>query len=257
MSTTDADIRPDQPTAAGAVADDLARMILGELAPGSSLPSEAALATRYAVSRLTIREAVKLLEGRGLLEIARGRKAVVREPDGAAFADFLTSIIRYDPKGLFDLVEIRLSLEVQSATLAAKRASRAGIAAIESELQGMRDTIGDPGQAMTHEQEMGFHTHDVGFHEAVALASGNRILGFLFEAMAQPLREGFFISRRGHEKRGHTLHDTIEAHQRILDCIKAGNGRAAAEAMRLHIKDTERDIRVALSQLALRPSGQI
>jgi|SRR5690554_1892475 len=245
--------RDDQPTAAGAVAEHLAQMILGELTPGSSLPSEAALATRYAVSRLTIREAVKLLEGRGLLEIARGRKAVVREPDGAAFADFLTSIIRYDPKGLFDLVEIRLSLEVQSATLAAKRANRAGIAAIESELQGMRDTAGAPGQPMSDDQELSFHTHDVGFHEAVALASGNRILGFLFEAMAQPLREGFFISRRGHEKRGHTRHDTIEAHQRILDCIKAGNGRAAAEAMRLHIKDTERDIRVALSQLAHQP----
>ncbi|WDQ99473.1 FCD domain-containing protein [Devosia sp. J2-20] len=254
MSTTDGDTRVDQPTAASAVADDLARMILAELAPGSSLPSEAELATRYAVSRLTIREAVKLLEGRGLLELARGRKAVVREPDGAAFGDFLTSVIRYDPKGLFDLVEIRLSLEVQSATLAAKRASRAAIAAIESELQGMRDTVGVRGEPMTHAQELGFHTHDVGFHEAVALASGNRILGFLFEAMSQPLREGFFISRRGHEKRGHTLHETIEAHQRILDCIKAGNGRTAAEAMRVHIKDTERDIRVALSQLALRPS---
>lgn len=256
MSTTDGDTRVDQPTAASAVAGDLARMILAELAPGSSLPSEAALATRYAVSRLTIREAVKLLEGRGLLELARGRKAVVREPDGAAFGDFLTSVIRYDPKGLFDLVEIRLSLEVQSATLAAKRASRAAIAAIESELQGMRDTISPPGETMSHQQELGFHTHDVGFHEAVALASGNRILGFLFEAMAQPLREGFFISRRGHEKRGHTLHGTIEAHQRILDCIKAGNSRAAAEAMRVHIKDTERDIRVAVSQLALRPTDQ-
>jgi GntR family transcriptional repressor for pyruvate dehydrogenase complex len=239
-----------------AIADALARSILDEMAPGLSLPSEAELAARYDVSRLTIREAVKLLEGRGLLVIARGRKAVVREPDGAAFADFLTSIIRYDAKGLFDLVEVRLSLEVQSATLAAKRATRAGIAAIESELQGMRDTVGKPGDTMSHDQELGFHTHDVGFHEAVALASGNRVLGYLFEAMSQPLREGFFISRRGHEQRGHTLHDTIDAHQRILDCIKAGNGRAAAEAMRLHLKDTERDIRVAVSQLALRPGAR-
>ena len=254
MRTTDDASRADQPTAASAVADDLARMILAELTPGSSLPSEAELALRYAVSRLTIREAVKLLEGRGLLELARGRKALVREPDGAAFADFLTSVIRYDPKGLFDLVEIRLSLEVQSATLAARRASRAAIAAIEGELQGMRDTLGPPGQPLSHAQERAFHTHDVGFHEAVALASGNRILGFLFEAMAQPLREGFFISRRGHEQRGHTLHGTVEAHQRILDCIRAGNGRAAADAMRLHIKDTERDIRVAVSQLALQPA---
>lgn len=255
MTISEGQQRLDQPTAAMAVAEALARIILTEMSPGISLPSEAELATRYDVSRLTIREAVKLLEGRGLLAIARGRKAVVREPDGAAFADFLTSVIRYDPKGLFDLVEVRLSLEVQSATLAAKRATRAGIAAIESELQGMRDTLRPPGTTMTHQQELEFHTHDVGFHEAVALASGNRVLGFLFEAMATPLREGFFISRRGHEQRGHTLHDTILAHQRILDCIKAGNSRSAAEAMRSHLKDTERDIRAALSQLALRPSA--
>ena len=253
MTLSDGDARPDQPTAAMAVADALARIILSEMSPGISLPSEADLAARYDVSRLTIREAVKLLEGRGLLAIARGRKAVVRAPDGAAFADFLTSMIRYDSKGLFDLIEVRLSLEVQSATLAAKRATRAGIAAIENELQGMQDTVGLPGADMTPEQELAFHTHDVGFHEAIALASGNRVLGFLFEAMSTPLREGFFISRRGHEQRGHTLHDTILAHQRILDCIKAGNSRAAAEAMRAHLKDTERDIRTALSQLALRP----
>jgi GntR family transcriptional repressor for pyruvate dehydrogenase complex len=255
VTTLEGPARPDQPTAAVAVAEALARIILTEMSPGVSLPSEAELAAHYQVSRLTIREAVKLVEGRGLLAISRGRKAVVREPDGAAFADFLTSVIRYDSKGLFDLVEVRLSLEVQSATLAAKRATRAGIAAIESELQGMRDAMGAAGEIMTHEQELGFHTHDVGFHEAIALASGNRVLGYLFEAMAVPLREGFFISRRGHEQRGHTLHDTILAHQRILDCIKAGNSRTAADAMRTHLKDTERDIRAALSQLALRPTS--
>ncbi|MET3924345.1 FadR/GntR family transcriptional regulator [Devosia sp. 2618] len=252
MSTLNDAARSEIPTASTSVADDLARMVLSELAPGLSLPSEADLATRYGVSRLTIREAVKLLEGRGLLVIARGRKAVVREPDGKIFADFLTSVIRHDAKGLFDLIEVRLSLEVQSATLAAKRATRAGIAAIESELQGMRDALGASGEQMSHDQESRFHTHDVGFHEAVALASGNRVLGFLFEAMAQPLREGFFISRRGHEQRGHTVEDTIGAHQRILDCIKDGNGRAAGEAMRIHLKDTERDIRAALTQLSRR-----
>jgi GntR family transcriptional repressor for pyruvate dehydrogenase complex len=239
------EIRPDQPSAANVVADDLADMILNTMTPGSSLPSEADLAERYAVSRLTIREAVKLLAGRGLLELARGKRAMVREPDGAAFADFLISVLHNDSKGLFDLVEVRLSLEVQSATLAAKRANRAGIAAIESALQGMRDAeaASDP------DAETRFHDFDVGFHEAVALASGNRILGYLFEAMAGPLRNGIQISRQGHASRGHTLADTITHHQRILDAIRAGNARAAAEAMRLHLKDTERDINKALSNM--------
>ena len=235
-------LRGDTAGITALVAEDLAQLILTQMAPGQSLPSEAELATRYAVSRLTIREAVKLLAGRGLLELARGRKATVRVPDGSALTDFLTSVIRYDSKGMFDLIEVRMSLEVQSATFAAKRASRAGVAAIESALQGMRDAA----EATDAEAEARFHSCDVGFHEAVALASGNRLLGFMFEAMAGPLREALFISRRGHQSRGHTLSCTIDAHQRILDCIRSGNGRAAGEAMRLHLKDTERDIQMAL-----------
>ena len=236
-------------TAAGSVADAVAAMIMDELAPGTSLPSEAVLADRFGVSRLTLRESLKLLEGRGLVVLARGKKAVVREPDGAAFCDFLSMLISHDPKGLFDIIEVRLSLEVQAATLAAKRSTRASIAALESALAGMRDAAGSTGLT-DPEREAAFHAADVAFHEAVALASGNRVLGALFEAMSGPLREGFHISRRGHEQRGHTVFDTIAAHQRILECIREGNGRAAADAMRVHLKDTERDIRMALSRLA-------
>lgn len=246
--------RGEGPSAASSVAEELTALVLGELAPGSSLPSEAELALRYGVSRLTVREAIKMLAGRGLLELSRGRRAVVREPDGAAFGDFLKSIVKYDAKGIFDLVEVRLSLEVQSATLAARRASRAGFAAVESALQGMRDAAAamhrdDP------DSEMQFHQNDIGFHEAIALASGNRVLSFLFEAMATPLQDSFFISRSGHLLRGHTIEDTIAAHERILHAIAEGNERAAGEAMRAHLEDTERDIRAAVSNIGHPPKS--
>jgi len=249
--------KAEGPTAAEAVAHELATLILGQLSPGEKLPSEAELAARYGVSRLTMREAVKMVAGRGLLEVSRGRRAVVREPNGAVFSDFLTAIVQYDAKGLFDLVELRLSLEVQSATLAAKRASRPAIAAIEAALQGMRvaeeelRSGRDPAGS-----ELRFQGYDMGFHEAVALASGNRILVYLFEAMADPLQESFFISRRGNELRGHTLADTIAAHQRILDAITQGSPRKAGEAMRVHLENTEGDIRAALSLLSATPSAR-
>ena len=78
-----------EPSAVERVVGRLMELILGELAPGTRLPSEAELARQYEVSRLTVREAVKVLAGRGLLEVSRGRRAVVREPDGSAFGDFL------------------------------------------------------------------------------------------------------------------------------------------------------------------------
>ena len=236
------------PTATATVAEALTQLVLGELTPGSSLPSEGELAARFEVSRLTVREAVKMLAGRGLLDVGRGRRAVVKEPTGAAFSDFLSTVIHNDPKGLFDLIELRMSLEVQSATLAARRATRAGIAALESAVQGMRDAAADGKAGIDPEaSEQRFHEHDVGFHEAVALSSGNRLISYLFEAMAAPLMRSFSLSRRGHDLRGHTVDDTIAAHVAILEAIRDGNPKAAGLAMRAHLEDTERDIRSGLN----------
>ncbi len=92
------------------VISGLTELVLGELGPGAQLPSEAALASTYEVSRLTIREAMKVLAGRGLIDAGRGRRAIVREPDGSAFGDFLSAVMRHDAKGLFDLVEVRQGL---------------------------------------------------------------------------------------------------------------------------------------------------
>lgn len=254
MSNTGQAGPPEQSSAASSVADHLARVVLGELSPGSQLPSEAELAGRYEVSRLTIREAVKLLEGRGLLEIARGRKAVVREPSGAAFGDFLTSVIRHDPHGLYDLWQVRLALEVQSATMAARHASRAAILAIEHMLDGMHDAIG-PADEPTQAQDLAFQSFDIGFHEAIAMAGGNRVIAYLSEAMASSLRQAFAISQRG-SGRGQQVRETLEAHQRILDCIKAGNSRTAADAMRQHLRATELDLRTALKNGRQPPAPQ-
>jgi len=244
--------RADGAPLAETVADSLVAMILGEMSPGARLPSEAELAQRYNVSRLTMREAVKMVAGRGLLEISRGRRAVVREPSSAAFSDFLTSFIQYDPKGLFDIIELRLSLEVQSATLAARRASRPALAAIENALDGMRRAADDMEAGGEQAQcEAVFNDFDIGFHQAIALGSGNRVLIFLFEAMGSPLKESFYISRRGHALRGHGLRDTIADHERILKAISQGNPRKAADAMREHLENTESDIRAALNLLSL------
>jgi GntR family transcriptional repressor for pyruvate dehydrogenase complex len=234
-------------TAAENVANALTEIILGELSPGSCIPSEAVLATRFVVSRLTVREAVKMLVGRGLLHIGRGRRAVVREPDSSVFAALLVSIVRSDPKGLFDLIELRMAMETLSAGLAAKRISRAGLQAIESAMLGMRESADAAADGADSEAEARFHDCDLQFHEAIAMASGNRVIAFIFEAMASPLHESFMMSRRGQTLRGAGRTETLVAHQAILDGIRAGDQRATVDAMRAHLKSTELDIRSHLS----------
>lgn len=235
-------------TAASTIAGELVQMIIGQMRPGASLPSEGELAAKFGVSRVTVREAVKMLAGRGLLDLARGRRAIVREPDGTALGDFISWILQYDPKGMFDLVEVRLSLEVHSVALAARRANRPALAAIESRLQAMRDAA-VPMDANDDDRaaELAFHKADVGFHEAVAMAGGNRILISLFEAMAVPLQRSFFMSRHGRQQRGHDSKLTVEAHERILNCIRAGDVGAAETAMREHLEEAGRDMLAAFN----------
>ena len=90
-----------------------------------------------------------------------------------------------------------------------------------------------------------FHQADVEFHEALALASGNRVLSYLFEGMASALRESFYASRRGQQMRGMTLKESVAAHAHILACVKSGDAKGASDAMSRLIDDAERDIRAA------------
>ena len=234
--------REETGTATASVADELVRMLLGTMVPGASLSSEAELAVQHGVSRVTVREAVKMVAGRGLLDLARGRRAVVREPDASAFGEFVSFVVQNDPKGVFDLVETRVSFEVQAAGLAARRATRPALANIDNMLRGMRAAM--PGEESA-EAELAFDEADLGFHHAIALATGNRILVGVFEATAPAVRRSFAMSRRGRKARGQGSEHTVLAHQRIFDCITAGDVAGAEAAMRVHLTDAARDMRAA------------
>jgi GntR family transcriptional regulator, transcriptional repressor for pyruvate dehydrogenase complex len=140
---------------------------------------------------------------------------------------------------MLDLIEVRRALEVHIASLAARRATKGDIADMEMSIAAMR-TGGDESEA--------FHAADVRFHENLARASGNRLLVFLIEAFAEPLRESRLRSFAGHQARGGGIEDVIEQHQTILEAVKSRSPKAAAEAMRDHLEQTERDLRELLRE---------
>jgi DNA-binding FadR family transcriptional regulator len=233
--------RDETGTATAGVADELVRMILG-LAPGSSIPSEAELAVRHGVSRVTVREAVKMVAGRGLLELARGRRAVVREPDAEALGQFMASIVQNDPEGMIHLTEARMSVEVQCAGLAAQRADAADIGAISGALNDMHRAEQRMDASALPDADVEFHAADVRFHEAVAAASKNRILVGVLTAMVPALQKSFLLTRQNRAVRGQSSEHVVHAHQRILDCIEAGDQAGAEAAMRVHLTDARRDL---------------
>jgi len=237
------------PAASGAAASitetvvqRLEDLVLVELEPGAELPSEAELAARFEVSRLTVREAARSLQARGLVEIRQGRRTVVAHPNARPIGGYFTAAVRRDPRQLLDLLEVRRALEVHIASLAAAQASRTDVAAMERALAAMREAADDP---------MALHEGDIGFHAGVAAAAGNQLLRFLIEAMEEPLRASRMRSLRGHLARGGTVQDVIEQHARILERIKARDPRGAATAMLAHLEQTGRDLRAAFTLTGL------
>jgi GntR family transcriptional regulator, transcriptional repressor for pyruvate dehydrogenase complex len=235
------------PVGRGSVLDSvigrLEELVFESFEPGDTLPAEGKLAEALGVSRLTVREATRSLEARGLLEITKGRRPRVAAPNSALVGDFFKSAVRRDPRALLDLLEVRRALEVHIAVLAAKRATKGDLADMEMSINAMR-AGGDRADA--------FHAADVRFHENLAAASGNRLLVFLIEAFAEPLRESRLRSFAGHRARGGEVDDVIEQHQAILDAVEARNPKAAAQAMRDHLQQTEQDLRAHLQAV---PSG--
>ncbi|MBX6355738.1 MAG: FadR family transcriptional regulator [Micromonosporaceae bacterium] len=230
--------RREQPLSAHQrVVTELERLVFGELEPGSPLPSEAELAEGLSVSRLTVREAVKSLQARGLIQVRHGRRPVIAPLSATGIEDFFATSVRRDPRRLLDLLEVRRALEVHIAGLAARNVNRSTATAMQDALAAMQRSVDDP---------EAFNAADVRFHEALAAASGNQILTFLIEAMQQPLRTSRLQSRRGHIARGRPLTDVIDEHARIYDRVMAGDAAGAEAAMREHLAQTERSLYAAL-----------
>src|SRR5438270_5164010 len=172
------------------------RIATGELSPGQLLPAEAQLASHYGVSSRVVREALGALAARGLVAVRAGKGTVVRGVDSSALRDFFLVAMRADSRGLWDLFELRKLVEVQVAELAARRATAADVEACAEALQRLE---------AARETPEAYVIADVDFHQAVARASGNRMLVLLLEGLREPLRMARTRSWLGRLRVGHEI----------------------------------------------------
>ncbi|WP_062210502.1 FadR/GntR family transcriptional regulator [Demequina oxidasica] len=231
-------------TALAYVLRELEELIVGQHEAGDQLPAETTLAESLGVSRLTIREGLKVLAGQGLVELSRGRRPTVRHPDSTVMSRFLTIAIRRDSRAVLELLGIRRSLEVLSASEAAKRTNRAALAAMSSaldEMQRAAESIDGTPESVTR-----YNSADVGFHEALALASGNQMLSLLLESLAEALHHSFSQSFTGFMASGGDIFDAVAEHRHIYDLVVAGDSKGAERAMKQHLDRTARDLQSAL-----------
>ena len=209
-------------------------MILSEnYEAGDRLPPERVLVEQIGVSRTVVREALNLLETRGLLRIEHGRGAVVSANGAHAVHKNLGVLLRMQPSTMWELMEMRKALEVEVAGLAAERATTEDIAAMRAALDTMRGKIFTP---------EGYVDADVRFHDLLARSARNRV----FLMMMEPIADLLLASRRVTGSKEANAKRALQAHQAILERVEAKDVEGARREMLKHMKTTENDIRATI-----------
>ena len=204
-----------------------------ELAPGALLPSEAALAAEFGVSRPVVREALKALAAKDVITIANGKGAIVQPMTSAPLKDFFQRALRNRHATAVELLEVRKGIEVQSAALAAQRRTAAELAELKCILPALEVTVHDPAA---------FTTMDTKFHLLVAAASHNKILHHLIESIRELMQESMrAVSRQRITEEQHQF--ALTAHARIVDAIERAAPLEAGSAMAAHF-----DVAISLVQ---------
>jgi len=214
------------------VARQLERHILGKLKPGDLLPSERQLAQMLGVSRGSVRDAIRSLELKRVLEPRQGFGTVICDV-GATTADPLAKALLDRRQLVMELIDVRKIIEPGVAARAAQHAARKNIADMEDILARQEAKV-RRGEPATEE--------DTDFHYAIALASSNRAILKVVDVLMDLLRETREKSLQGKGR----PQKSLAGHRRILAALKRHDAAAAEAAVHRHLREIET---IALNKL--------
>lgn len=203
------------------VADEIVRTIIGNgLKAGDKLPNEFELASKLGVGRSTVREAVKTLVSRNLVEIRRGSGTFVSYRNGVSEDPLGLEFLKDKTRVAADLLELRFMLEPRLASLAAGNATQKEIVRLQELCDKCEQAI------QTGEDYEEWYTQ---LHAAVAQASGNSVIPNLAVILCGP---SFLRSGTPSEQ---SMKELIQTHREIVMAIAARDGIGAHDAMLLHL----------------------
>lgn len=206
-------------------------IVRGALAEGDSLPSEAQLMERFRVSRPTIREAFRILESEGLIELRQGsRGARVQVPNEEAASRTVGFLLQFRGATLSDIWDARIVLEPPLAGRLARTRTRSDLARLRQSLEEHRNNLGSPEAAA-------LATTD--FHYLVVTLAGSPTLSLLATLLDAVFR--LHATEVALDESSDLDYDrlhkyTIRQHEKLLGLIEEGNAEEAEAFWRRHIE---------------------
>ncbi|PPJ36601.1 FadR family transcriptional regulator [Nocardia nova] len=230
------------PKVAEVIAQQLrGRIVRGDIAPGEMLPSEKALMADFAVSRPTLREAFRILESEGLIQVLAGSRGgpQARLPDLSVAARQIGLYLQTQRTTLADVLEARAEFEPICARLLAQRCTAEGLAALQSCVDAQRAMLDRDIESEAQFAEWVMLTAE--FHDLIALHCGNRTLA----AQAMALRDVLAFHRRVGLERRRThggepstpsfVPPTVDDYETLLTLVRAHDAEGAEQHWHRHL----------------------
>lgn len=210
------------------VSEEIEKLIVsGTFKPGDKLPSESELAQRIGVGRSTVREAIKYLMSRNILEVHRGNGTFVCQNTGLSEDPLGLRFISNKKKLGLDLCEIRLMIEPNMAMLAAKNATQQEIEKMQELCETIQDQIRKGEDYGKKDQEL---------HILLATCTHNCVIPHLVPILCESIPFFMNITKLSVKM------ETIQTHQAVVDAVRARDPQMAYKAMQQHIMDNKRSI---------------
>ena len=228
-----------RPIATTRLSSDIVQQVIqmiqdGDLKVADRLPSERELAERLNVSRLSVRDAFRTLEAKGILSIRRGARggAVISQRLSEVVGEGLANVSSLSKSSPEDTTEARLILEVNSLPLACQRATAADIDALEEILAR--------GKAAT---DTGYYDVNISveFHIRLAEATHNSTIHLLVQSFHDPMVRDLATTRVRHTKA--SWDQGGREHRQIIEAIRSKDAALAMSVMERHLRGTMKRLR--------------
>lgn len=209
------------------ILETLTDYILTQKQPGDELPSMEFLANHFNVSVIAVREAIRMLEAHGIIQVSSGKKAVVMPVNGDMLKIYFQRLFSADRQNELDLMEFRSAIETHCVTLACRRRTSKEFALIQSTCEKMAAAIPDP---------VRYTELDLEFHYQVALASHNSVYAHLVSSMREVIGASIrsSLAQRADVP---SMQTSLQFHQRIVQAFQVHDIKAAEMAITAHFED--------------------
>jgi GntR family transcriptional repressor for pyruvate dehydrogenase complex len=217
-------------TLAGRVTDYVFGYIReGQLKSGDKLPSELRISADLKISRGIVREAFRALSTAGIIEVATGRAPRVGALSNVFLTHFMLHALSTRQVSPEQVLDLRSSVEVYAAELAARRRSDEDTKQLRAAVAGMKKEIRSPHK---------FAHHDIRFHQTINNATGNPLFPIIGGALRGCMEKSILAGLERRTGRAQ-LHQVVETHSAIADAIEAGRADRAGRMMKIHFDEAK------------------